>query len=334
MGPSVEEILKKQAGIEIGRAADLYLEDNPEVAGSLGDVKDPNIILKPTLKITDGIKLAAVKAGLIPNKYIDCDFDTEKIRANEYNQQSMTKRFFKVRNFDAYCNVTEGIISTIIANKLPDRSYIIGAPNGYGKTSFVYTCILKMFAQDRSCVPYISLTELAQVRLNNEQMLVEGILSDRYYTRTTKTAFVGQDYIDKLYEGMDEQTYAKRPIHIVDKFSWGEYINCDLLFCYFTDVSSRVIESETLKAVVNVRGTKGLPTIAMISTSLDPYKNDQKLSEMVWNEILDPDNTMPGYDRFQHVSCYKDYNAPLERNIKPKTTDNTDNPDDSGEGED
>ena len=305
-----KDILEKGAGLQVIKTADLFPDKSNQLERNPKENQNAKVS-SPLIHITKAVKETAVLAGIIPNAYIDCDFNIEQITINQTLQAKATARKFKCINFDSYKEVTEGIISTIIANKLPDRSYIIGAPNGFGKTSFVNSCILKLFALNRMCVPYISLTELAQVRLTNEQRIAEGILSDRYYMGSYKNAHLGEDYRNKLYSDIDKETYVKMPIHIIDKFSWSEYINSDILFCYFTDVRSRVIESEILKTVVNIRGTKGLPTIAMISTSLNPYKNDPKLAEMVWNEILDTNGTMPGYDRFQHVSCYKDYNAPL-----------------------
>ena len=63
-----------------------------------------------------------------------------------------------------------------------------------------------------------------------------------------------------------------------------------------------------LQHLLYVRGTKGLPTIAMISTALTPYLNDPNLAEFVWDEIIDRSKSdKPCYDRVKHVSCYKDF---------------------------
>lgn len=304
-----KEILQSKTGLKVEKTSSLFNTNH--------DINDPHKeetieMVRPLLHITRGTKEAAVKAGLIPNIYIDCDFDIEKIKRNQTLQAQSTARKFKVINFDKYSELTEGIIATIISRRLPKRSYIIGAPNGFGKTSFANSCILKLFAQNRMCAPYISLTELAQVKIANEQRLLTGLSSKSFYERD-KNVYYGEDYLNILYSNMNDTEYIKSPIHLVSRFSWSEYTSCDVLFCYFTDVGSRIIESEILKTVLNIRGTKGLPTIAMISTSLSPYKNDPKLAEMVWNEILDPNDTMEGYDRLKHVSCYKDYNAPLRR---------------------
>lgn len=300
--------LLEKAGIDIVSTEE-SMKDRDDLVGK---VATPEIV-KPQLFIRKGDKIEAVRAGLVPAAYVDCEFSIEKIKENQKKQANVSKRKFKVKNFDNYKDVTTGIISTIISNMIPNQSYIIGAPNGFGKTSFVNTCIMRLHAQGRMCAPYISLTDLAQVKVANEKRLIEGIGARMVYGENSElyrdTSY--EDYMDVVYENFDSAMYTKKPINLIDRYSWSEYMNCDVLFCYFTDVSSKVLESEMFKTAITVRGAKGLPTIAMISTSLLPYKKDTYLSEYVWNEILSYDDT-PSCDRVKHVSCYKDYYTPLE----------------------
>ncbi len=297
-----KDIFQKQ-GIGIVDTKELVDDSSERV-----EYKDIGIN-KPTIFITKGTKEAAVKAGIIPNAFIDCDFDLVRVKENQQKQFNASPRKFLVQNFDLYSSITSGIRSTIIANKLPDQSYLIGAPNGFGKTSFVNSCILKLFAQNRMCTPYISLTDLAQVKLLNERRILSGITSKMHYKSFGKDISY-DEYNEAIYEDINDDSYVKKPMYIIDKFSWSEYMSCDVLFCYFTDVGARVLESEIFKTVITVRGTKGLPTIAMISTSLNLYKKDANLAEYVWNEILSYDDT-PSYDRVKHISCWKNYNIPL-----------------------
>lgn len=265
----------------------------------------------PMVYIRTGDKLEAVRLGLVPEAYMNCEFDIEKVKENQIEQIKTSARKFFVKRFEDYRDVTSGIISTIISNKIPNQSYIIGAPNGFGKTSFVNTCIIRLHAQGRNCTPYISLSDLAQAKLTNEKRLLSGIGSKEIYKGDSIDAKF-EDYDSVVFDGFTSSTYDKKPINIIDRYSWSEYMNCAVLFCYFTDVRSKVLESEMLKTAITVRGAKGLPTIAMISTSLDPYKNDKYLAEYVWNEILAYNNSESSYDRVKHISCYKDYNAPLK----------------------
>ena len=90
-------------------------------------------------------------------------------------------------------------------------------------------------------------------------------------------------------------------------------MNCAVLFCYFTDVKSKIIESDTFKTAITIRGAKGLPTIGIMSTSFNPYKDDKYLSQYVWDEIISYGESDRSYDRVRHISCWKDYNAPFRR---------------------
>lgn len=268
----------------------------------------PPELNKPKL-ITRGDFEAAVKAELIPNAYIDCEFNIDKVKENTLIQARVSARRFYVQRFDDYKDITLNILSTILAHKVPEQSYIIGAPNGFGKTSFVNTCLINLFAQGKKCVPYVSLSELARIKMADEKELISGLSPERHYKG--KDVRSDEEYMNALYDSMDSQVYEKRPINLVGKYSWSEYMNSEVLFCYFTDISSKLLESEMLRAILNIRGAKGLPTIVMISTSLDPYKKDKILAEYVWNEIL-AYKEQTSYDRVTHISCYKDYNTAMK----------------------
>lgn len=265
---------------------------------------DKEDIFKPPMlsEVKRGSWEAAIKLGLIPEEYKGCIFDEDLVRRNISNQLKKLGKPFKVKNFKKYCDTLDSIVSTILAHKLPNRSYLIGAPNGFGKTSFVNYCIAALFQQDRLCTPYISLSELAEIRADSNVRLLHGVKSDDYYNPRHK-AKTREEYIELLYEELCEQGFEKLPIKITDKFSWSEYINSDILFCYFTDINSKIIESETLKTVLTLRGTKCKPTIALMSTSLKPYLSDS-LNEYVWSEILEYD-VAGSYDRVEHISTYK-----------------------------
>ena len=95
------------------------------------------------------------------------------------------------------------------------------------------------------------------------------------------------------------------------------------MFVHFTDVVSKDLESHVLYQLLNIRGSKGLPTIAMISTSLEPYIKDTMLRELVWNEILEYDVDANSYDRLIHVSCYKKKNLDFSKNDKDTVENDT-----------
>lgn len=282
-----------------------------EAMGNRADIKVLNMNskfpVKPLLFVDRGTEEAAIKCGLIPESYRGNQFSMDQINNNIEKQKKIPRgREFEVMELDRYEKATLGIISTIRSGKLPEQSFLIGAPNGFGKTSFVNTCILLLYKQGRLCAPYISLSELAMVRLHEQKSLIEGISPSKYYRGVDYTATNIEQYREMLYNDIDAADYSKTPINIISKYSWSEYMNCDVLFCYLTDIASKALESEMLKTVLTIRGAKGLSTIVTMSTSLLPYTKSTYSLEYVWNEIL-ADGDSKALDRVKHISCYKSY---------------------------
>lgn len=236
----------------------------------------------------------AVYEKIIPAAYRDACFDENKIKSNIKTQYQKSGGLYKVYKFKDYTDICNTILSSIRMKRLPDRSYIIGAPNGFGKTSFVNECLITLRRQGYRVAPYISLWELAQLRVDNEHRIMDP------YKRFKKE---GSDVVYK--DPNTVQGYMKIPTIVTTGYSYSEYINADCLFVCFTDVISKDIESHTLYQLLNIRGAKGLPTIVMISTSLEPYENDRALKEYVWDEIKDYDENKKSYDRVYHISCFK-----------------------------
>lgn len=228
----------------------------------------------------------AVAGNVIPEAYIDSEFNIDRIRANLVRVTD--KENFRIMNFEKYTNTLNGIISLLRMRKLPEMSYIIGAPNGFGKTSFVVECLVTMVKNQWLTVPYISLSELDEIRVQNEIKLMN---SKRLI-------------LDKK-EDDEPDSWEKKPVTITGSFSWSEYINAKCLFCFLSSVSSREEESKILSHILNVRGAKGLPTIVFTSTSLVPYTKDPMLYEYYWSEMLTYNDSAGNFDRMRHISCYK-----------------------------
>ncbi|MBO5388010.1 MAG: hypothetical protein J6A59_07720 [Lachnospiraceae bacterium] len=247
----------------------------------------------------------AVTEGIVPKVYRDSSFNEDKITENLRAQYVKTKGLYKVYKYREYINLCIGILSAIRMKQLPSRSYLIGAPNGFGKTSFVNECLITLRRQGFKVAPYISLWELAQIRVDNEQRIMNPYKKFKdeggNHSYTEPNTVVG---------------YLKKPEIVTGRFSYSEYINADCLFVSFTDVISKDIESHTLYQLLSIRGAKGLPTIVMMSTSLEPYENDRTLKELVWDEIRTYDELKYCYDRVYHVSCYKRKSIGLENKDK------------------
>ena len=289
-------------GIKVEDTADMVEKfRDSTVEGSNMIVSATEAEKKKRFYIMDGVSEAdraqAVTDYIIPNAYRNAEFDISRIKENIIRARKREK-IYKIKNFDKYKNVCEKILTGLRMDRLPEMSYIIGAPNGFGKTSFVTECLITLRHYRMNVVPYISLWELAQLKVENEVRLMKP-----FKKLTDDTPDGRVTYIEP-----DEQKYEviKRPKIVVNNFSYSEYINADCLFVFLSGIESKEIESYTLKQVLSIRGAKGLPTIVMCSESLLPYENDVTLQEYVWGEIKAYSEDAGTYDRVYHVSCYKD----------------------------
>jgi hypothetical protein len=239
----------------------------------------------------------AVKLGLVPKPYRDAAFDLDRIKRNLKAQYKRLNRLYQIRRIDDYISVCTEILTSIRLKQLPKRSYLIGAPNSFGKSSLVYECLMTLLKQGYRVAPYISLWELAQIRVDNEQRIMNPY---RMFNDPNK-----KDSNYKYTEPNKTVGTVKDPQIITGSYSYSEYINADCLFVHFTDIISKNIESRTLYQLLSIRGAKGLPTIVMTSESIEPYENDRDLKEQVWNEIKAYKEDKDVYDRVYHVSCFR-----------------------------
>lgn len=285
--------------LDIIKNAGIKVQSDIELRKELGCEEGEETIKKPLIHVKGSTKEMAVHKGLIPPAYMDVEFDAEHVKSNIIQQNKHASRKFKVRNFDKYIDTLNNIMNNIRAKTNLGCSYLIGSPNGFGKNSFVNSCIKLMLEQEWEAVPYISLSELAELRVENERTMLNRV------TLNKSKEIEEEPY----YYFKDNTECNKVPKIITGRYSWSEYMNADILFCFFTTVDSKVIESHTLKGILDVRGAKGLPTVVFISTSLNPYKLDYNLREYVWDEILSYKEDRNCFDRVYHVSCYKTFNS-------------------------
>lgn len=304
MSSSLEAM--KKLGVEIKTEEEVAKEINKEAGGS-GKYTGKDKIEPPVIQIKKGTGELAVNQALIPPAYKDVEFDVQHVKDNVVAQARAARTKFKVRMFGSYIRTLNDIITSIRRGNIPNCSYLIGAPNGFGKTSFVNTCLKIMLQRDWHAVPYISLSELAELRVENERKLLLGM--------GLKKAIGGENEEDEpnYYYG-DYKNIVKMPKTITGRYSWSEYMNSDVLFCFFSTIDSKLIESHTLKCVLDIRSAKGLPTVVFISTSLNPYTMDRNLREYVWDEILAYKEDVNCFDRVYHVSCYKTPNNIIKDN--------------------
>lgn len=247
----------------------------------------------------------AVQMHIVPKAYEQSAFDMDKIKENIRKMYVHSKGAFTTHKLNEYEQVCNGIISSIRMKTLPCRSYLIGAPNGFGKTSFVYESLITLRAHGFRVAPYISLTELAELRAEDEGNISKpknGVLY-KYLLKNEDNFY--EELRDEDGNELIGDEYVKRPAKIEKLFSFKDYINSDCLFTFFTGEYAKELESYTLSQILQIRGAKGLPTIVMMSMSKDLYLKQPKLKKFVWDDILAYSEEDNCYDRVYHVSCYK-----------------------------
>ena len=293
---------------------DDIIESSIEVTDKHNEIKDEakshglTVVTRETeakkteilISLTDENRINAVRLSLIPESYKNSKFDIDRVRENLVKQHRKDGGIYKIRKFSDYSKICYSILSAIRCRELPDKSYVIGAPNGFGKTSFVCESIMTALAVGFTTAPYVSLIELAQIKKETEKVLLKPF--NKY-----------SDGIS-MYELPNDVPvgYQKNPEIVIGRYSYSEYINAEILFVSLSGRISKEVESHTLQQLISIRGQKGLPTIVMMSTSLDPYINDKKLKEYIWDEILTYDESPGIYDRLYHVSCYKRRSGGIE----------------------
>lgn len=174
------------------------------------------------------------------------------------------------------------VVLSEIALGVIKHSYILGAPNGFGKTTFVYTGIKRLMAQGKKVVPYKSLTELAQIKVEYERNLLNQFKYG-YKDRESK------------------------------EFTWQDYLEADVLFTYLSTPSSGELESAVLSSLMSIRGNNGKPTIVMVASSLKIYTINAELYKYYWCDMLATQNEnieSIGVDRLIHYSCYMTQKRP------------------------
>ena len=140
----------------------------------------------------------------------------------------------------------------------------------------------------KKAVPYTSLFELAELRGDYE----------KYVLRKFKRKQEDEEEKEEGFGIYNDE---------VKKYTWKDYISADIVFVFLTTLDNAQIESNTLKALLEIRSNKMLPTVVLTDSSLDAYESDARLKRYVWDDIVAPSEEMATYDRMLHVSTYKRY---------------------------
>lgn len=241
-------------------------------------------------KSIKSMDLLAKQMGLL-NSWEKIEEFTEEFSKDKIKEQYGIDAEVGMRNHKNFIRDTYEILASIDNGYRLKRSYLIGAPNCSGKREFISTAIRKMISKSMEAVPYISLSELGEIRVENERRTMQGL------GIVKKEA----DWKFRYEEGVD-----KKPEVITGRFSWSEYMNCSILFTFFSSIDSKVVESLTLRGILESRASKGLPTVVMMASSLKPYTTGE-LEKIVWREILADSSARDSFNTLKHTSCFLAY---------------------------
>ena len=242
---------------------------------------------EPVYNVTGAQKIQVVAEDLVPYARRDDEFDIGITKERIKGLYGSKNGSVSAKDFKNYASILNTIISSISIGVRLDTSYIIGAPNGFGKTTFANTCIKRLYARGKKAVPYKSLLEIAELRNNHVNNLNKQFKKAEYKKEN------------------DDTTYENKT------YTWKEYCNAEIVFCYLTTPENGWTEWSTLKALITIRATNGLATIVMTDSSLQLYKNNTEIRRYILDDILAPDKQYGGLDRLVHHSVYVIYRTGL-----------------------
>lgn len=209
----------------------------------------------------DELRVTDLDKVLIPKHRqkdaFNTDFIKNKISEMFISESNSTGIKTQISNWAFYERMMAELLLQV-NNMTLNNSYIIGAPNGFGKETFANTVIRILDKQNRKAVPYINLSTL-------------GTLYESH--RKSK-----ENYLK--YGGKQQEVMKK------DGYQWQDYIEADIAIVSLTGVLAKEYESQVLSLLVKQRSFENKPTIVMLEHTLDVYTMDSKLYKNYWSDML------------------------------------------------
>ena len=212
-----------------------------------------------------------IQMKLVPAHRIKDEFSSNHVRIVAVQVCSKLKRSIGSKSdMDRYISTLETILSELRYRRLPKKSYIFGAPNGFGKTTFATTAIKIMATNGMKAVPLITLTELAEKWAEaNDNIRRKLEHKDSNGKEKTVTDDDGED--------------------VQFAYDWYDYVNADMPIVSLSSINENTmwIETQCLRQLLQLRDRKGKPTIVLTSESLDWYKNNEAVSKYMMDHLIE-----------------------------------------------
>lgn len=254
-----------------------------------------------------------VTSGLVPDDYKDISFNSSSVK-KKFANLAKNNNSLKVYNLDFFLKLMDSILLSCKTESKLSHSYLLGCDKGYGREELVYECIKYLYQQYGTSCNYLSLLELGSLRADSIKQAQAINNSGFYYKDTdrellqrtideegkriirslvkslpdvssfmdiskTKNALLQLEsqILEKVYVKTAEE---KRIGNVYDSFkekiinTWEDYIKFPLVFTYFSGTLDRQYEIQVLQELLNIRGTKCLPTICFIDTALGLFADE------------------------------------------------------------
>lgn len=216
----------------------------------------------------------AVEKGLIPEYRWEDEWDKDILQKDIVEMGKLYG--YKLSNYKMWSDTLTNILMTISSSLKITESYLIGAPNDYGKAIFAYTCIKRLYALNRRVVPYITLGNLGVLRKEYDRYIA--------YRAEPKKEFSSEN-----------------------KYTWDDYVKAEIAFVSFTDVSRGWLEWNVLNSLISERSLNALPTIVFTRNSIELYKKDKDLKRQYIDELVAHNSRASKYDKLTYIAVYKSY---------------------------
>lgn len=281
----------------------------------------------------------AMISGLIPRRRIDdvIDFRVMSDKVSAILAEN-SERLVSLAEYDSYKLAMRSVLSCLFTDKELDYSYLFSAPNGFSKTTFVYSCMKLLLQNGRKVVPYITLFELAQLRLDYMGDVTWRRGDKGYKTSTEKSIDKLASYNTLKMKGkpvkvevdadeVEEIEEPKRFVDMTDKekdvyiyetmsknYKYMDYLNADVLFCQLSVAEQAYMEISTLKAILDYRGLKCKPTIILTDRDIEVYKTSVGMATDITllSEMVTKEQKCATYDRAYLVSVRKERKRKLK----------------------
>jgi hypothetical protein len=304
---------------------------------------------KGKIKVNKGASLIkAMQCGLIPRRRVNDLIDFRELgdRASALCREN--GETFDINDFDNYKAAMKNVLTILVANREMDYSLMLSAPNGFGKTTFVYSCIKLLLMNGKNVTPFIDLFDLAGLRLEYMSNTTWRRADDKMpgFTDTEKSieaqAGYGQFNIKRKTEEVEDEdeevsdgtdgTEPKPFIQMTDSekdayiqkmnksYTYKDYLDSDILFCMLSVKEQAYLEISTLKAIMDYRGLRCKPTIILTDRDIEVYKTSVGMATDLYllNDMLTKESKYATYDRALLVSVKKKRTKKLK--IKPGET--------------